>query len=194
VSGESSPSDLKAIWQNHTMENSTMTIMSIDELRLRARKSRSRERRDLVARWIFAAAASIFCAIAMWNTRSGATRVIAGLVLAMLLIQAVRGLHSFVHGSESSDERSAFLDFYRSELQRQQQFAKQPLWQVAAVLLIIGWLMRSGMVRVNSMRPVLIVTLIAAAGVVIMLSVKKFEARRIQKEIDALDQFEAVEP
>jgi Flp pilus assembly protein TadB len=194
VTPEPSESDLKAIWKSQTVENMTMSIMSIEELRSRARKSRTRGRRDLIARWIFAAAASIFCAFAVWSARSVATRVIAGLVLAMLLIQAVRGLYSFVRGPagiEPNDERSSFLDFYRRELERQQQLARQPVWQAAAALLIIGWLMRSGMVRVNSMRPVLIITLIAAAGLVIMLSMKKFDARRIQKEIDALDQFEA---
>jgi hypothetical protein len=37
VTPEPSESDLKAIWKSHTVENMTMSIMSIEELRSRAR-------------------------------------------------------------------------------------------------------------------------------------------------------------
>ena len=164
--------------------------MSIDELQLRAKKLHNRGRRDLIMRWSFAAVASVFCAYVMWSGRSLATRVIAGLVLAILLIQTIRSLYWFVRVTEPDAARSSFVDFYRKELMRQQQLAQQPVWQTIPVLFVIGWLMRSSVVRVNSLRPVLIVTLIAAAGLTIMLIAKRLEARRIQKEIDVLDQIE----
>jgi len=54
------------------------------------------------------------------------------------------------------------------------------------------WLTRDALLRTSPdlLRVALPFVLISAAGLTLLLAVRKFEARRVQAELDALDRFE----
>jgi hypothetical protein len=121
--------------------------------------------------------------------------------MAMLLTSTVRNLYFSYRRSKSTwpgvnvgpnTALTSCLEFYRSELERLQEIARQPAWHLGAALLIIAWLTRNALMRTGTdpLRIVLPFVLLAAAGLIVLLAVRKFEVRRVQEEIDALDRFE----
>jgi hypothetical protein len=84
------------------------------------------------------------------------------------------------------------LDFYRSELERNREYARQPTWQLVTVMAIIVWMTRDALVRnsTDPFRVLLPYVLLAAAGMIVLMAVRKLQARRIQDDMDALDVFE----
>jgi hypothetical protein len=82
VSSKSHEPDLKNIWQNQETEKA---IMSVEEVRLNARKYLRRKQRDLLARSAFVMLAAVSCGIFLMNARITSLRFVAGLVTAMLL-------------------------------------------------------------------------------------------------------------
>jgi hypothetical protein len=81
------------------------------------------------------------------------------------------------------------------ELERRRQIAMQPTWQLAAALLIIAWLTRRSLYSGNdALRGLLPVVLLAAAGLIVWMAVRKFQARHIQDDLDALNRFEQQNP
>jgi len=190
--------DLKNIWQNQETEK---VIMSVEDVRLNARKYLRRKKRDLIARSAFVVLAAASIGIFLMNARFTSVRFVAGMVMATLLTSTVWTLLRVYRSSESpwSSHRSApnaamtsCIEFYRSELERYLAYAGLPAWQLVTVLVIIGWMMRDALTR-NSTDPfrlVLPYVLFAAAGLIMLVAVRKFQARRIQDDIDALKMFE----
>ena len=184
-----------AIWQNQETE---MPALSITEVRLKAQRYMRKARRDLVARSAFAILAAVFCAIVFWKSNSAAGWI-SGIVMLMLLANMARSIHAQRWKSRqlSPDISSGMaqmpcLAFYRTELERQREFARQPAWQLLTTLLVIAWLTRRAPMRfgMDALRYVQPLVLIAAAVVVILLALRKLDSRRIQKDLDALDTFE----
>jgi hypothetical protein len=192
--------DPRKIWQNQKTETTTM---SVEEVRRKAEKFRNRNRRDLIARSAFAVIAAVFCGYVFFNARITSVGAIAGLVMAMLLTSTVRNLFLSRrrHINRTPDDTgpntalSSCVEFYRNELERQLEIARQPAWQLAIALLIIGWLTRNAWVRTSAdpLRIVLLGVLFAAAGLTILLALRRFGARGVQDEIDALERLEGEE-
>ena len=190
--------DLKKIWQNQETEEA---IMSVEEVRLNARKYLRRKKRDLIARSAFVVLAAASIGIFLSNSRFTSLRFVAGIVMATLLISTVWNVLRVYRSAESpwSSNRSApnaamisCIEFYRSELERYLAYAGVPAWQLVTVLAIIGWMTRDALAR-NSTDPfrlMLPYVLFAAAGLIMLVAVRKFQARRIQDDIDALEVFE----
>jgi hypothetical protein len=192
------PPDPKEVWQNQHTEKSTM---SIEEVRLKADILSRKTRRDTAAAFAFDLVAIVFCGTVIVTARLLPARMIAALVMVMMLVSLCRNLYFSYrkHGSFSpalsrgpDTAVSTCLEFYRSELERQTQIMKQPAWQLAVAFLVIVWLLRSALVRISGdpLRIVIPVVLLAAAGVLGLLTIRKIEARRVQEEIDALRRFE----
>ena len=190
--------DLKNIWQNQEMEKATM---SIEEVRLKAQKIFYRRRRDLIARSVFVLLSAVFCGIFLATARMTPVRELAGFVMAILLASTIRNLYlSYVRsdgglstvGGSPNTALTSCLEFYRGELERQREFARLPSWQLVTVLVIIVFLIRDALMRIgtDTHRFVLPFVLIAAAGLIVLTAVRKFEARRVQDDINALDTFE----
>jgi hypothetical protein len=198
VSSKPDEPDLKNIWQNQETEKA---IMSVEEVRLKAREFLQRKLRDLIARFAFVMLAGVSCGIFLMNARITSLRFVAGLVTAMLLTSAAvtllrayqrtrRTWPSVIAGPNAAT--NSCLEFYRSELERNREYARQPAWQLVTVLVIIAWMTRDALLR-NSTDPFRIVlpyVLLAAAGMVVLVAVRKVQARRVQDDIDALDVFE----
>ncbi|HLQ77367.1 MAG TPA: hypothetical protein VK210_08430 [Terriglobia bacterium] len=188
--------DLRNIWQNQETEKTTM---SIEDVRIKARRLMKRQQRDLIVRSAFAIIAVVFCGVVFMRARIATTGAIAGLVTAMLLASTARNLYLAFRRSRndalensSNTALTSCLEFYRSELERQRQVARQPLWQLVAALLIVAWLVPRPLMRSNMdlLRAVLPVVLLAAAILIVLMALRKFQARRVQEDIDALDAFE----
>jgi hypothetical protein len=188
--------DIRNVWQGQETEKITM---SIEEARLKTQKFIRRNRIDLTARSVFEIIAAFFCGIVFLNSRVNSTRVIAGLVMAMLVTSTIRNLYFSLRKpgglspeASSSTALTSCVEFYRIELERQRQIARQPLWQLVAALLIIAYLIQRPLLRpnMNLLHVMLPVVLLTAAGLIVLLAVRKFDARRIQDEIDALNMFE----
>lgn len=187
--------DPSNIWRN---QETGMTPLSIAEVRLKAQSFMDRTRRDLFVRSAFAVIAATFCGIVFWKS-SSAVGWISGIVMLMLLANTARSVHfhrwksrQFSPDISSNAARTSCLEFYRNELERQREIARQPAWQLLTALLVIAWLarrnpMRSGMDVLHIVQPLV---LIAAAAVIVLLVLRKLDARRIQEDIDALDLFE----
>jgi len=196
VSSQPHEPDFKNIWQNQETEKA---IMSVEEVRLNARRFLRRKQRDLVARTAFVILAAVFCGVFLMSARITSLRFVAGLVMAILLTSTVwsvyrayrRSRGSSVHPGPNAAMTSC-LEFYRSELETQREYARQPAWLLMTVLLIIAWMTRDALMR-NSTAPfraLLPYVLFAAAGMIVLVAVRKIQARRVQDDIDALDAFE----
>jgi len=94
----------------------------------------------------------------------------------------------------SETARTTCLAFYRDEQERRLAIARQPAWQLLTALVIIAWLTRSAPMRtgMDVLHIVQLLVLLAAADVV-LLAMRKLEARRIQQDIHALDAVELEE-
>ena len=190
--------DLKNIWQNQETEK---VIMSVEEVRLKASKFFRRKQLDLIARSAFVILAAVACGVFLMNARITSLRFVAGLVMAMLLIRTVWSLlRTYLHSRRDGPSDHAVsnaaitscIEFYRSELQAYREYARLPAWQLATILLIIAWMTRDSLMRsgTDPFRIVLPYVLLAAAGMIVLVAVRKFQARRVQDDIEALDNFE----
>jgi hypothetical protein len=119
--------------------------------------------------------------------------------MLMLLANTARSIHiqrwksrQMSPDISSGIAQMSCLEFYRAELERQREIARQPAWQLLTTLLVIAWLIRRAPMRfgMDVLRYVQPLVLIAAAVVVALLAIRKLDARRIQKDLDALDSFE----
>jgi hypothetical protein len=191
-------SDPKQIWQNQEMEK---TKMSVEEIRRKAQRFLAKSRFDNAVHLVFALIVVGFCAVAFFAARATAARVIAAVVMMMLLVRVVRTLYFSYrkYGRLRPDTTRAgdaalttCLEFYRNELERQRVIHREPAWQLAITFLVIGWLTRDAMLRSRADVIGLAVPfdLFSAAGFVVLLAVRKFQMRRVQAELDALDKFE----
>jgi hypothetical protein len=191
VSSKSHEPDLKNIWQNQEMEKA---IMSVEEVRLNARKYLSRKQRDLLARSAFVTLAAVSCGIFLMNARITPLRFVAGVAMALLLTSTVWNLlRTYTRsGTAPNAVMTSCVEFYRSELERYREYARLPAWQLGTILLIIAWMTRDALMRnsTDPFRVVLPYVLFAAAGMIVLVAVRKIQARRIQDDIDALDVFE----
>jgi uncharacterized membrane protein len=198
VSSKPHEPDFKNIWQNQETEKA---IMSVEEVRHKVRKYLRRKQRDLVARSAFVLFAAVSFGIFLMNARITSPRFLAGLITAMLLTstlwslfrayQRSRGTWSAVSAGPNAAMTSC-LDFYRSELERNREYARQPTWQLVTVMAIIVWMTRDALVRnsTDPFRVLLPYVLLAAAGMIVLMAVRKLQTRRVQDDIDALDVFE----
>ncbi len=164
--------------------------MSVEEVRLNARQFLRRKQRDLIARSAFVILAAVSFGIFLMNARITSLRFVAGLVMAVLLTSTVwsmirayrRSRGTGIGPAGPNAAMTSCLEFYRSELERHREYARQPAWQLVTVLVIIAWMTRDALMRNSSdpFRVVLPYVLIAAAGMIVLVAVRKIQARRVQ--------------
>jgi hypothetical protein len=182
--------DLKQLWQTFETEK---TLVSAEQIHRSAQRFIRKNRRDLIARFVFALLAAAFCGTIFVNARLTSVRIIAGLVTAMLLATAVlRVYRAFKSTAGSRMPWNACVEFYRSELEKQRAVATVPAWQLLVAMLVIGWLGRNILTRsISDPTEILMhIVLLAAAGLIVLMAIRKLQGRRIQSDIDALNMFE----
>ncbi len=176
------PEDLKDLWQNLETEK---TRVSTELLQHRALASFRKNRRDMIARLVFALLGSAYCGFVVVGSRETPVRIVAALIMVMILAGAIRRLYlSYREGVPSLSS----MEFYRRELEKQRAFASTPAWQILVAFLIIAWQIFT--LRVNGSAQLVTAVLIAAAGLLVLLAARKLRVRRIQDELEALDNFE----
>jgi len=188
-------SDLRELWQNIETEGTTV---SAEQIRLKALEFLQKNRRDLIAKLVFALIASVFCGFVVMNASLTAVRIVAALVMAMLLTTTVKSLYlSYSQGAPrflrgEGAPWSSCLQFYRNELEKQQALAALPAWQMLTALLIIAWLTSRALLRnsTDPLRIVMLAVLFAAAGLIALMAVRKFQSRRVQGDLESLNSFE----
>jgi len=198
VSSQPHEPDFKNIWQSQETEKA---MISVEDVRRNAQRFLRRKYLDLIARSAFVVLTAVFCGVFFINARFTSLRLLAGLVMAILLASTIWSLHraytrsrgyGFTIHAGPDAAMTSCLEFYRSELERQLEFARQPAWQIVTALLIIAWMTRDALMR-NSTEPfraVLPYVLFAAAGMIVLAAVRKVQSRRVQEDMDALDLFE----
>ena len=186
--------DLRNLWQSQETER---TVVPLEQIQMKARKFLTKNRRDAIARFAFAFLASVFFVFAVMTTRRTTVRIVAIVVMAMLLTNAAQRLYRAYkpRAARPTDgvgsPWSSCVEFYRSELEKQRAFASQPVWQMLAALLVIAWLVPDALHHSpDPFRISLPVVLFAAAGLLVLVALRKFQAHRVQRDIDALDSFE----
>jgi hypothetical protein len=182
--------DLRQLWQTFETEK---TPVSAEQIHRSAQRFIRKNRRDLIARFIFALLAAAFCGTIFVNARLTSVRIIAGLVTAMLLATAVRRVYrAFKSTAGSRMPWNACVEFYRSELEKQRALATVPAWQLLVAMLVIGWLGQNILTRSISdpTEMLMHIVLLAAAGLIVLMAIRKLQGRRIQADIDALNMFE----
>jgi hypothetical protein len=124
------------------------------------------------------------------NARLTSVRMIAGIAMALVLFNAIRSAY------RSYSPWTSCVEFYRRELQRQQAFASIPVWQLIAALIVIAWLAPSALRQHGSglIRFFFPAVLAAATGLILLMAVRKFQARSIQTDLEALNDFENENP
>jgi hypothetical protein len=198
MSSHTPESDLRELWQNLETEKTTV---SAEQIRMKAMESLGKNRRDMIARFGFALLASAFCVVALMNAKVTSVRALAALAMAVVLINAMRSAFRSYSGQAAhfgSEDApwSSCLEFYRRELQRQQVIAALPVWQLVGALLVIGWLAPSAFRQYGAglMRFFFPAVLIAATGLILLMAVRKYQARHIQNDLQALSNFEDENP
>jgi hypothetical protein len=182
--------DLRQLWQTFETEK---TPVSAEQIHRSAQRFIRKNRRDLIARFIFALLAAAFCGTIFVNARLTSIRIVAGLVTAMLLATAVRRVYrAFKSTAGSRMPWNACVEFYRSELEKQRALATVPGWQLLVAMLVIGWLGRNILTRsISDPTEILMhIVLLAAAGLIVLMAIRKLQGRRIHADIDALNMFE----
>ena len=182
--------DLRQLWQAFETEK---TPVSAEQIHRSAQRFIRKNRRDLIARFIFALLAAAFCGTIFANARLASVRIVAGLVTAMLVATAVRRVYrAFKSTAGSRMPWNACVEFYRSELEKQRALATVPAWQLLVAMLVIGWLGRNILTRsISDPTEILMhIVLLAAAGLIVLMAIRKLQGRRIQADIDALNKFE----
>jgi hypothetical protein len=116
--------------------------------------------------------------------------MIAGIAMVLVLFNAIRSVY------HSYGPWTSCVEFYRRELHRQQAFASIPVWQMIAALIVIAWLAPSALHQHGSslIRFFFPAVLVAAAGLILLMAVRKLQARDIQADLEALNDFENENP
>lgn len=187
MSGRLPGSDLPTLWQSLEAD---VTSVSVEHIRKAGMKIQKKNRRDRTARLVFAGVASAFCGFVVATARYTSVRVVAALVTVMVLGTAIRNVY-LAYVGRGAGPWSSCVEFYRKELERQRAFTALPAWQIVAALLIIAWL-TPGAVSRNSADPLAIalpVVLFAAAAFVVLMAVRKFQARHVHLDLEALNSF-----
>ncbi len=194
MSPQAPKTDLRNLWQGMEEEGTTM---SAEQIQRKAQEFLRKNRRDLIARFLFALVASVFCAFVIMNSRVPTVRTVAVLVMIMLLAGGFQRLYrSYRTGMApssggESQPWSSCVEFYRSELGKHQAFAGQPVWQMTAAVLAIAWLTPRVLARrsADPLNIALSVVLFAAGGLIALMVVRKVQARRVQGDMEALNRF-----
>ena len=193
---DSTGGDLRSVWKSQRKEN---TAMSAQELRTKVERYRARARREEIAAFIIALVIMAFCVAILVKSvgREG-----PGPVVMAMVVLIIGNLGRVVHTSYKTNERiwpwparispsvtlsATCVAFYRKGLERQRRGHEKDPWDLA--ILVVLFLVVFLPLFLRRMLPALPVVLIAVFICLAFLA-RLREARRIHRELDALNTFE----
>ena len=199
MKGKPPENDPKAIWQNQHTEIDDMSLQSLLE---RVQKLAARSRRDLVRPLISALIGTSLGVFVMMSRALTASAVLIWIVVLTLLwvptgrrIYAAYQVHRWVWPGQlrTGVAVNSSSEFYRAELDRQQRAYARMVrpWLMVVVglglgLPIVMWAVNRG----SSLQEIAPFVVILAAWVVVSWYARNNQARRIEREIHELDEFE----
>ena len=175
--------DLLLIWQNQRTEH---TVMSENDVRIRAYKFDARVRRNLILALVLGAFLLVLCAIAMVELGNLTPRLIVAamaVVISAIIYKTFRRIRS--PQTLSPDlALSACLEFYRNELKTEYRTLVLK-WRLLVAIALFLWLTMNSLFR----SPLLMRSLLPFSLVLILI-VRRREAQKLKHELAALNTFE----
>jgi hypothetical protein len=179
--------DPKDLWRNQHTEG---VRMSAEEVRLRAEKFRKMIRWNTAVNLVAQIILISICVVVLLTSPLLGARLIVALAIAWMVTVRIRS-RTWVHALFSNAESS--LNFYRLELHRLREHYRNRLvdWFVGIVIisLQVRWIAVSTQLHVPTLNVVLLPVLMTIALVLYVLT-RRRESRRLQREIDALEDYE----
>ena len=166
--------------------------MSAAEVRAKAQKLEAEIRRDTLIGFVIASAMTLAGLIALATLRQAepVARVIIALVVIVVWVGAWRTTVR-VKSRLAEASTSTCLEFYRSELRRRRDYFARPPWFILFNILLAVVLFLAAARRFNpSAGNLLPYPLALLVLILVFLPLWKREARKFQRELDALEGFE----
>lgn len=191
MTNESSPNDMRNIWQNQKTEGPRM---SIEEIRGRAGKFERKIYWRNAREYIVALGMVVFFGFEFWRIPYALTRVGYGLMIAGLLY-VVWQLHRRGSSRTVPEELglATSLEFFRRELEKQRALVAN-VWTWYLGPLVPGWVVLTvAIARTNPghLRHIgltlAVLNLVAALGFIFVWRLNQRAARRLEHRIAELD-------
>jgi Flp pilus assembly protein TadB len=198
MSDESRHDDLKEIWKSQERENAAMRAQ---EVQIKARRYRTRVRREETIAIVLAIGLILLCAAILatggWSNGPGPV-VLSMMILVFfvfgrfvyLTFRKAGRIWPLTRRTTEPDLSESCLQFYRAGLEKQRRGYDTGPWDLFLLVPLFTVVFAPLLVR-GAIRP-LPVGLIGICIVLAFLA-RRREARRVRRELDALDAFERSE-
>src|SRR5262249_1543221 len=143
--------DPKLIWQAQAREH---TLISVEEVRLKAQIARRNVCRNLVIASVSALLLVVFCSLAIINFSSTPVRMIAAAMMLMTAVIVGKAWYRMwpLHTRSPNAALVGCIEFYRRELLIQYR-AAAITWRFIVPVVILAFLMWNSVFRTNPLVP-----------------------------------------
>ena len=181
------PDNLRTIWQDQRREH---TIMSEDEVRIRAEMFQVRVRRNLLLAFVLGIVLLVLCALAIVRLGNLTPRVIAAAMVIVVAVTTYKAYQRILWPQTMSLDmgRSACLEFYEKELTTEYRTIVLK-WRLLVAIMLFVWLTSFDLL----FRVRLPMRILLPSSLVLILFLRRHEARKLKRELAALKEFEREE-
>jgi len=181
------PDDLPLIWQSQRREH---TVMSENEVRMRAVRFQVRVRRNLLLAFVLGLGLLVLCAIAIAQLGNLTSRIIAAAMLAVVAVTTYKAYQRILWPQTVSPDAglNGCLKFYRKELTIEYR-AIVLKWRLLVAITFFLWLTSFHFL----FRGPLPVRLLLPGSLLLILIGRRREAQKLKRELEALNAFEREE-
>jgi hypothetical protein len=181
------PDALPLIWQSQRREH---TVMSENEVRIRAEKFQVRVRRNLLLAFVLSLGLLVLCGIAIAQLRNLTPRVISVAMMIVVAVVTFRTYRRICWPQPVSPDMglSGCLEFYRKELTTEYRTLVLK-WRLLAAIALFLWLTSFS----SLFRGPLPVRILLPGSLLLILIVRRREAQKLKRELAALNAFEQEE-
>lgn len=195
---DDSPNDnLKAIWQEQPREGQTMTL---EMIRVKANEYRSKTRRALFGSISTVAIVVALSVFGILHTSNAGSRLVFAVAIAWALVGQIllhRGMWSEKFSADATF--STGLEFYRREVERQQNLVRRILeWSFGPVVISICTFIvtffemtKGGSLRIRAIS-VMPFTILFVIWIILFFVLRSRDQRKIRRELDELSEIERV--
>ena len=176
--------DAISMWRSQEKEH---PIMSAEEIRIRSEIIQTKIRRNLVVSFVFGLLCLALGALAVVHLRSTPARVATAAVMALTVTLAYTAYRRIwpLHTLSPNPALKDCLEFYRNELKAQYHSAELTL-QFLAPIVVFVFLTWGLIIRTGPRVP----RILLPSVLILILLVRRYEARRVKQKLAALEEFE----
>ena len=168
--------------------------MSAQEVRVKAAKLAAEIRRDTIAGFAFATSIIIASLVALWFRLPEAgwpERVIVTIIAVLVWVGALRNDIFNRRRLPQDMQIATCLEFYRRELKLRKDYFRKVPWIIGTVVLIAIVMYVTAIKPLNpALSDLLLYPCALLLLILIALPLWRRQARRLQRELDALDRFQ----